>query len=543
MALFDDASLVVTPNGYKAGTLYSIKPTSGAGDMTVVRATTATRVNSAGLIELVPYNLFTYSEQFDNTDWQKISVTVTPNTTIAPNGTLTADTLVVSSSGYLYRQINYSASLGNSITMSIYTKNSDANFLIFAGATIAGTDVSTIVNVGDGWYRHIVTRTFTTSATGIIQFLLGYTFTGTYYIWGAQLNDGTIKDYLRTETRLNIPRLDYSNGSCPSLLVEPQRTNILLYSEQFENAYWGKYQTSLTANSVVSPDGNTTADTVTVTTGTGGSLFLLSPLTGTYTVSIFMKAGTSSVSQIEIAGVGNVDVNLSAGTFTTSGSVTGTIKSFGSGWHRCTATFTGTLVPYIAFGVTGTTGKTIYLWGAQLEAGSYPTSYIPTTSAAVTRNADAIYKTGISSLIGQTEGVLFLDLFASAKNNDANTFGTWIFAGNANNNFQIYNLGSTLYWYARNTGGIIIDQTANQTIVEGTRYKIAYAYKSGDYALYINGVQKRTSANANVPAVSQFNLSAGGYGAAPAVVKNEYNSAILFPTRLTNAELASLTTI
>ena len=397
MSLLNSASLCVTPNGYKAGTLYSVIPNTSLGDMNVVRATTATRVNSAGLIESV------------------------------------------------------------------------AN---------------------------------------------------------------------------NVPRLDYSNGTCPSLLVEPQRTNILLYSEQFENAYWGKYQTSLTANSVVSPDGNTTADTVTVTTGTGGSIFLLSPLTGTYTVSIFMKAGTSSVSQIEIAGVGNVDVNLSAGTFTTSGSVTGTIKSFGSGWHRCTATFTGTLVPYIAFGVTGTTGKTIYLWGAQLEAGSYATSYIPTTSAAVTRNADVISKTGISSLIGQTEGVMFLDLFASAKNNDANTFGTWIFAGSAAENFQIYNLGTTLYWYARNTGGIIIDQTANQTIVEGTRYKIAYAYKSGDYALYINGVQKRTSANANVPvAVSQFNLSAGTNGASPVIVKNEYNSVVLFPTRLTNAELATLTTI
>ena len=116
--------------------------------------------------------------------------------------------------------------------------------------------------------------------------------------------------------------------------------------------------------------------------------------------------------------------------------------------------------------------------------------------------------------------------------------------GAATENFQIYNLGTTLYWYARNTGGTIIDQTANETLVEGTRYKIAYAYKSGDYALYINGVQKRTNANANVPvAVSQFNLSAGTFGASPVIVKNEYNSVALFPTRLTNAELASLTTI
>ena len=109
MALFDDASLVVTPNGYKEGTLYSIKPTSGAGDMTVVRATTATRVNSAGLIELVPYNLLTYSEQFDNAAWTKSGVTVTANTTISPDGTQNADKLTINnddSSGKVKWQTN-----------------------------------------------------------------------------------------------------------------------------------------------------------------------------------------------------------------------------------------------------------------------------------------------------------------------------------------------------------------------------------------------------------------------------------------------------
>ena len=125
MALFDDASLVTTPNGYKAGTLYSIKPTSGAGDMTVVRATTATRVNSAGLIESVANNvprldysngtcpcllvepqrtnLLTYSEQFNNGVWglfssgTGVNPIITANTTTAPNGTLTADTIVFNS--------------------------------------------------------------------------------------------------------------------------------------------------------------------------------------------------------------------------------------------------------------------------------------------------------------------------------------------------------------------------------------------------------------------------------------------------------------
>ena len=403
MALFDDASLVVTPNGYKAGTLYSIKPTSGAGDMTVVRATTATRVNSAGLIE----------------------------------------------------------SMAN-----------------------------------------------------------------------------------------NVPRLDYSNGSCPSLLVEPQRTNLLTYSEQFNNGVWGLFSSGtgvnpiITANTTTAPNGTLTADTIVFNSGVGTTAADQSQMyqtfqraTGvTYTYSFYAKG---------LVGGEQVMVRHADGSSYTKLTLT-------NDWARyqvtetSAATGTGYLEMVIRRGLNEpmNASATFYIWGAQLEEGAYPTSYIPTTSAAVTRNADAIYKTGINSLIGQTEGVMFLDLFASAKNNDANTFGTWIFAGSAAENFQIYNLGTTLYWYARNTGGIIIDQTANQTIVEGTRYKIAYAYKSGDYALYINGVQKRTSANANVPvAVSQFNLSAGTNGASPVIVKNEYNSVVLFPTRLTNAELATLTTI
>lgn len=390
MSLLDTASLVITPNGTKASKLYSVVPSDGSGDMTVTRATTATRVNSSGLIESVASN---------------------------------------------------------------------------------------------------------------------------------------------------VPRLDYSNGSCPSILVEPQRTNLFLYSEQLDNAYWGKYQTSLTANSIVAPDGNTTADTITVTSGTGGSVYLLSSLTGTYTVSIFMKAGTSSITQIEVAGVGNVDVNLSAGTFTTSGSVTGSIKSFGNGWYRCTATFTGTAVPYIAFGITGTTGKTVYIWGAQLEADSYPTSYIPTTSASVTRNADVINKTGISSLIGQTEGTLFLD-YQPLNVVDAYPidFQLQYNGDNTNNGVTIYHVGNTPAITVRSGGSDIFSATLTATTV-GTRNKIAIAYKNNDFAVYQNGVLKASQSTGIVPAIlNEIRASDGNRN-------YSINLASVWKTRLTNTQLAQLTTI
>mgnify|MGYP000875625852 CR=1 FL=1 len=105
MSLLDTASLIVTPNGYKEGTLYSVIPSDGSGDMSVVRATTATRVNSAGLVELVPYNLFEYSEQFNNAAWNNTSgVTITANSAIAPNGTMTADRLVGTGGSWYFAQ-------------------------------------------------------------------------------------------------------------------------------------------------------------------------------------------------------------------------------------------------------------------------------------------------------------------------------------------------------------------------------------------------------------------------------------------------------
>jgi hypothetical protein len=551
MALFDDASLVVTPNGYKEGTLYSIKPTSGAGDMTVVRATTATRVNSAGLIELVPYNLFGYSEEFNNAYWQKISSTVTPNTTIAPNGTLTADTLVVSSSGYLYKQINYSASLGNSITMSIYTKNSDANFLYFAGSTIAGTDVSTIVNVGDGWYRHIVTRTFTTSATGIIQFLLGYFLPGTYYIWGAQLNDGTIKDYLRTETRLNIPRLDYSNGSCPSLLVEPQRTNLVTYSEQLDNAAWTKSGVTVTANTTISPDGTQNADTVTnITTSDFISQIIGAPTATAYAASFYIKNEDSTTTSILVRNA----VNSLGGSINWNGSelvsITGvvngtlTFESVGNDWYRIFGNFTSVeTVQRVRISPDSTaSGKSVYVWGYQLEQGaSYATSYIPTTTASVTRNADVISKTGISSLIGQTEGTIFVDYVLNGQTNDANilnseknTTCSLFMAQKTNGNFDAGLYASAVLKARITAGSIAVNQRA----------KVAYAYKSGNSALYINGVQVGTSADTYTLPSTLDDIFLNDITTYFSYQENvSYNQATLFQTRLTNAELASLTTI
>ena len=545
MALFDDASLVVTPNGYKEGTLYSIKPTSGLGDMTVVRATTATRVNSAGLIELVPYNLLTYSEQFDNAAWGILnSASVSANTTIAPNGTTTADTLTFSAnaSSSIYQAITTVSELTFSVYAKVASGTKDFRLRFDRPSPIESANFT----VTTTWQRF----TFTASTTGsgnvyIINDNLGTA--GSIFIWGAQLNIGsTAKDYLRTETRLNIPRLDYSNGSCPSLLVEPQRTNLALYSEQFNNAAWQNNGPWITPNTTTAPDGTLTADTLAASQAQNNWQAINASINTTYTLSLYVKLGTATNlclivnNQSAWNTIGGQSFNSANGLNTST-------------WTRISYTFTTpSTLPFggINFhiggnaetGLTQSTG-TVFIWGAQLELGSYPTSYIPTTSAAVTRNADRVYKTGISALIGQTEGVMFCD-FVCVNNSsycDVMAIGTDGTTGvmELQINGAASNTLRATYFY----GGFVANIPALATLTIGQRYKAAFAYKTNDFVFYLNGVQQGTDTSGTVVS-GMSEVSLNGYNSSTANKENALiNSAILFPTRLTNAELISLTTL
>jgi hypothetical protein len=538
MSLLDTASLIVTPNGYKEGKLYSVIPSDGSGDLSVTRATTATRVNSAGLVELVPYNLVTYSEQFDNAAWAKSGATISANTTIAPNGTLTADSVTISSLGYLLQQLTlFPAVSGQSVTLSVYAKTNISNFLIFGGGTATGTDTSTITDVGGGWYRHTITRTFnTTTSLQPLQWII-YNQVGTFAIWGAQIVEGsTAKDYQKTETRLNIPRLDYSNGTCPSLLVEPQRTNLNLFSEQLNNAAYSTVggagsSVVVSANYGIAPDGNQTADRLQITRGTTyveTRQRKTTTIGQTYTLSFWGKAVT--------------------GTPTLYTTINGSYQNpvtFTNEWVRYTHTFTAAdtsagfnLITWVNLAGTSASAD-LLVWGVQLELGSYATSYIPTTSASVTRNADVISKTGISSLIGQTEGTCFVDFNYDNFNGQPNPIL-----------FSFRNTAWTNEVYAQilASGGIQV-----QTYLGGVQqsylyyggatnghHKLAYAYKQNDFVLYVDGVQIATDTSGNVPATDDFCL---GYFSSTYTPSNEYNAAALWKTRLTNTQLAQLTSI
>jgi len=410
MSLLDTASLIVTPNGYKEGTLYSVIPSDGSGDMSVVRATTATRVNSAGLIESI------------------------------------------------------------------------AN---------------------------------------------------------------------------NIPRLDYSNGTCPSLLVEPQRTNLALYSSSFDNSAWDKINGTMTANATTAPDGNTTAEQW-AGDGTNTIHDFYQAFTGgaTTTSSIYVKKNTAQFVYISLnhqgtgtdwaTGVYDLD-NLTTATFQSGGvtSPIATISDEGNGWRRITLSVSTTDANlYCMYGIANSlnpsfgpnrgrvvfsTSASFYAWGAQLEAGSYPTSYIPTTSASVTRNADVISKTGISSLIGQTEGTLYFDL-VFPQNQQASYIG--ISDGTTGNRIILGCESGTFYTFGYGFSTLSLNTN--------TRYRIAMAYDSTNMKIYANGTLLATVTGAVPSGMSRFAFDSGAN--TQHLISDVY-ACSLWKTKLTDTQLATLTTI
>jgi hypothetical protein len=339
--------------------------------------------------------------------------------------------------------------------------------------------------------------------------------------------------------------------------LEPQRTNLAFYSESFDNAYWLNSGLSLSVNSATSPDGYANADIATETAATsqhGLSSGVISFTSGTtYTFSAFAKNAPSGRGFIQLygyqlgSGAANVFANfdLNTGVVGTATGGTSAITNYGNGWYRCTFTFTcgNSLSERInLFNVTsasatagqsyaGDITKAIYWYGAQVEAGAYASSYIPTLGASVTRVADAASKTGISSLIGQTEGTLYYEGTLSNLVNYANLLAI---SGAAN---------SWIYMLAY-TGGIAFEIRNNNTVslsynptLSAGKFKLALAYNASQAVIYINGTLAHTDNSVTIPACSALQLGGWtGYSEA-----QRLEQTVLFKTRLTNAQLAELT--
>ena len=346
---------------------------------------------------------------------------------------------------------------------------------------------------------------------------------------------------------INVPRLDYLNSSCPRLLLEPQRSNLVTYSESFDNAAWSKFSVTVSANTSVSPDGSANADTLT-TSAAGGKLYRsFTSTAGSYTLSVFVKKGTSSTAFLNFYDgsiseyVCETVFNLNNGTFTGAVGGSAFITDYGNGFWRIGIidTLGSSAASEISIGLSTTTTGNAFIYGAQLEAGAYATSYIPTLGASVTRGADAASKTGISSLIGQTEGTIFFEI--NSSNFESYTQRIFSISDDTNDNIIGFQLtGSNEINYYVEVGGVLsalITKSA-PAITLGQNVKVAAAYKANDFVLYVGGVQVGTDSSGAVPATSVLRY-ANPTGNAPYIGK--VVQTLLFKTRLSNADLAALT--
>jgi hypothetical protein len=556
MSFYTDASLVLIPSGIKDQKVYCAKPVDGSGDLVFSRSNdTATRVGSDGLIEKVRTNVVLQSNSFDTT-WLATDATITSGAT-DPNGGTTAWTLANTAASGIIQQ---AATLAGLRTVSIYAKQGTHRYLYMGVYVGSGTQsyqvfdlqdgvitdgaLGRIQSVGGGWYR--CTSFGADGTTGGVQIFpsnnsLGAgTTNGNILIWKCQYESGDIAtDYIATTTAAvsvgpvaNLPRLDYLGSSCPRLLLEPQRTNLVFYSEQFDNAFWVKSNATITANTTVSPDGTQNADTAVITAG--GYIYAefisYAAVTGqSATLSVFAKNATSTL--------------LFFGGATTAGTDVYKIENYGNGWYRHSVvrTFTATAATTLQY-IIGLVGTSI-IWGAQVEGSNsaYATSYIPTLGAALTRGADGASKTGISSLIGQTEGTLFAEFVV-----DSSSSPTMAFFVSAAGVFD------NAIWIQQNASDSVIFRVFSGTteqcsitktgLTNGQTVKIAGAYKANDFVLYVNGVQVGTDNSGTIPSsLSQLEIGSYAEVGSPYNQNRPVSQALLFKTRLSNADLAALT--
>jgi hypothetical protein len=349
-----------------------------------------------------------------------------------------------------------------------------------------------------------------------------------------------------------VPRLDYLGSTCPKLLLEPQRSNLVTRSETFENAAWTKYLgATVTANTVISPDGTQNADTLNALASStqeiynGGSKAASAI---TYTFSCFAKyngslftmvasdfatSGTTATFNLQTGTV----VSISTGITWSNGSAK--IENYGNGWYRCIFTATSPVTTGLYISLTGTT----YIWGCQIEQGAYVTSYVKTEAATVTRLADAASKTGISSIFGATATTYFMDVIIDKLNPSG---GQWTLTAALNgSNFlslSQFDAATRTPRFAYFIGGAPVWDYIGSTLTAG-RHKIAAMVKNGSQKFYIDGVLVASNTGSGYTQFSQFALNDAIWASPLQNGQFAYNQVLVFPTELTNAQLAELTTL
>lgn len=391
-------------------------------------------------------NLLKYSQELNNSVWNSIQVTVTPDSgTAAPDGTLTAERLLgVGGTPTQTRihQVYSNTEGGNSTyTFSIFLKsNTGVSQTVRLKNTHSGVldNFSSNITVTTSWQRFTYTVTNGASAgTGQIVGVVCDISSNAFDIlaWGAQLeqrssataytvtNVSPITNYIPALQTAGVNEARFNHdpvtGDTLGLLIEEQRTNLFTHSDDAQTAWATKVRLTVTSNSIAAPDGSISADTLVEDTANGGHYVeraVTQAANTQITLSVFVKKNNRSDIWLNVYANGYADslrgaFNLDTGVTSTStgGTATGataTMQNVGNGWFRIVLSGTPSTAvvtdckPRVSI-INGSTVYTgdgtsgVYIWGVQLEAGAFATSYIPTVATTATREADVVVGSGI----------------------------------------------------------------------------------------------------------------------------------------------------
>jgi hypothetical protein len=467
------------------------------------------------------------------------------------------------------------------------------------GAALYTVHNTSITSVGSGWYRcsMVFSTTYGLSVTariglsnsGTVAYpadifgLDSYTGTSrTAYVWGAQLEErSSVTAYTATTTQPitnYIPvlqsaaageaRFDHDpvTGESKGLLIEEQRTNILTYSEDFSNAAWVKTNATVT-NDVIGPDGTLSGFTLNEGTAAGyhniQDINLFSADGNTRAWTLYVKKGSAdyiciSSYQLDYNSTGSRKIifDFTTNSYSSIDGVTAIDPvHVGNGWYRIGFTDNLNNASYDSFRIEftnsntigsgvfsyGGTGRDVYIWGAQVEAGAFPTSYIKTTSAQATRSADSASMTGtnFSEWYRQDEGSVIVE----AQNYDNNGTDPKLFTisdGTGNNRIRIdIDNGNNFRIVVSYNGSA---QTSESTSFTGyaSFYKAVMAYAVNDFKGYIDGGYELTDTSGTIPLVDRLFIGADNNGAG-GFINGHMKRLAYYPARLTNAQLQALT--
>lgn len=541
-------------------------------------------------------NMLGYSEDFTNSTWVKFASSIAPNAAANPiNGAVNAQKLIedtTSNAHYPAPSVALTLTDNAIYTQSIYAKAAERSYIYFsirrkdstfavalfnlltgAVTNTSNTLSTSAIYVGNGWWRCSMTfNAMTGSGNPFPGYLLHNGSTVTYtgdgnsgvYIYGAQLSDsGSLDPYVPTPAAAPSataayygPRFDYDPITFQprGLLIEEQRTNLLRYSEQFDNAAWVKTRVSITANATTSPDGTVDADKLVEDTSTNTHIVSVTTTLGSavYTYSIYAKAAERSIIRMRDS-INGVDgyFDLANGT-TLSGTATSrSITAVGNGWYRCVMTSNAAITnpefgvrpavagPTDSYTGNGTSG--IFVWGAQLEAGAFATSYIPTVASTVTRSADNCFITGslFNQWYTQQQGTVVVQ--ASSFGGAAGLYPSLFRLGTGSNRVDSFFSGTTTL--SHETRVATVTQAAGSASVTQTNInKTARAFAPGNSSFALNGATAVSMSGGTglIPTVSALYV-----GCTEVSNLNFLNGWIrslqYYPYRLSDSQLQALT--